>query len=86
MRFSLSLSLSLLLSGFCADVAAQNLVSRPVGFIRLAVSSNAAPVTVPFHPLATSSNAVLTWDAARQEYTAAAIAPGCPSDQLMGPR
>ena len=72
LRLWLSISLSLLI---LQSAAAENLVSRPVGFVRISVPSNAQVlVSQPFASLCeTNSAPVLKWDAAAG-YTSVAAA------------
>jgi len=62
--------LVLLLIAPLLSVEAQNVVSRPVGFVRIPVTSNEATLlSVPFQTFADSgTNVVVTWDAASQQY------------------
>jgi hypothetical protein len=56
---------------------ADNLVSRPVGFLRLSSIPDSALLSSPFHAFAPLSNAVLTWDAASQHYiSTSSVSPG----------
>ena len=57
-------------------VLAENLVSRPVGFVRIPVRSNTpALVSSPFDALSPAADTVLVWDAASQEYVSTSPPP-----------
>ena len=59
------------------EAIAQNLVSRPAGFIRVAGNCASYLASSPFYPFAPLSNAVLTWDAVNQQYVAtSSVSPG----------
>jgi len=65
--FSLSLISICLLELLAVSSLAQNIVSRPVGFIRLNASASAL-ASSPFVALDSGETAVLTWDAESQQY------------------
>ena len=75
---SLSLSLSLIsicfLELFVTSSLAQNIVSRPVGFIRLNANASAL-ASSPFTALDSGETAILTWDAESQQYALTNMLP-----------
>ena len=76
-RWAVFFSLSFLQTAPCDSLSAENLISRPVGFVRLTSGPGVTLASSPFHALAPLSNAVLMWDAVSQQYVStSSVTPG----------